>query len=337
MINELDALTLESVGAPFEDTNRIDSLALSLDCALLASASRDGIKLWAFESRQLLASFGVHYHVCDLIFSPNSRRLAYSELGPPTEFREFGLPMKFGPPKIYICDIPPNILAKIWPEQEAVKTIKPEHSQVSDQLNSDATRRPDAVRRHLEPSHLARRSRRHPAIYPQQPTFIHQLRKLLPSSFRRNPISPVHYDERRDLLDVPATSRLSLSSSPSGQAATQVHSGVNYDENPRRASAPTITQSSANASTTGKSRAHLLSWWSSNMGRTPVPIVEVPLAQGQLRIATSGAPQVHDDDLVRAEDFDSSNPSPKPNLRQPSEAVQINTGEHRSGPFCFCL
>jgi WD40 repeat protein len=121
MINELDALTLESVGAPFEDTNRIDSLALSLDCALLASASRDGIKLWAFESRQLLASFGVHYHVCDLIFSPNSRRLAYSELGPPTEFREFGLPMKFGPPKIYICDIPPNILAKIWPEQEAVK------------------------------------------------------------------------------------------------------------------------------------------------------------------------------------------------------------------------
>jgi hypothetical protein len=32
-------------------------------------------------------------------------------------------------------------------------------------------------------------------------------------------------------LQVPATSRLSLSSSPSGQAATQVHSGVNYDEN----------------------------------------------------------------------------------------------------------
>jgi hypothetical protein len=44
MINELDALTLESVGAPFEDTNHLDSLALSLDCALLTSASRDGIK-----------------------------------------------------------------------------------------------------------------------------------------------------------------------------------------------------------------------------------------------------------------------------------------------------
>ncbi|KAJ8596237.1 YVTN repeat-like/Quino protein amine dehydrogenase, partial [Rhizopogon salebrosus TDB-379] len=321
MINELDALTLESVGAPFEDTNRIDSLALSLDCALLASACRDGIKLWAFESRQLLASFGVHYDVCDLIFSPNSRQLAYSELGPPTEFREFGLPMKFGPPKIYICDIPPNILAKIWPEQEAVK--------------SDATRRPDAVRRHLEPSHLARRPRRYSAIYPQQPTFIHQLRKLLPSSFRRNPISPVHHDERRDLLDVPATSRLSLSGSPSGQAVTQVHSGVNYDENPRRTSAPTITQSSATASTTGKAQRHLLSWWSSNIGRAP--IAEVPLAQGQLRIATSGAPQVHEDDPVRAEDFDSSHPSPNPNIQQPSEAVQINTGEHSSGPFCCCL
>jgi hypothetical protein len=32
-------------------------------------------------------------------------------------------------------------------------------------------------------------------------------------------------------LQVSATSRLSLNGSPSGQAATQVHSGVNYDEN----------------------------------------------------------------------------------------------------------
>jgi hypothetical protein len=87
-----------------------------------------------------------------------------------------------------------------------------------------------------------------------------------------------------------------------------------------------------------------------------VPIVEVPLAQGQSvrlvdhyfpdfeascmilqRIATSGAPQVHEDDLVHAEDFDSSDPSPNPNLQQLSKAVHINTGEHRSGPFCFCL
>ena len=32
-------------------------------------------------------------------------------------------------------------------------------------------------------------------------------------------------------LQVPATSRLSLNGSPSGQAAIRVHSGVNYDEN----------------------------------------------------------------------------------------------------------
>ena len=32
-------------------------------------------------------------------------------------------------------------------------------------------------------------------------------------------------------LQVPATSCPSLNGSPSGQAATQVHSGVNYDEN----------------------------------------------------------------------------------------------------------
>ncbi|KAJ8590835.1 hypothetical protein M405DRAFT_815408, partial [Rhizopogon salebrosus TDB-379] len=338
MIHELDALTLKSVGAPFEDTHTISSLALSFDCALLASVSRDGIKLWAFQSRQLLASFDVHYGVCDITFSLNSRQLAYSEFGPPTELDEFGQSTKFGPPKIYICDIPPNILARIWAEQEAVKTIEREHSQLTDQLNSDATGHPAAVRRHLEPSHLARRPRRpSPAIYPQQPTFIHQLRKLLPSSFRRNPVSPVHYDERRDVLDVPATSRLSLNGSPSGQAATPVHSGVDYDENPRRTSAPTITQSSATTSTIGKAQRCLLSWRSSNIGRTPVSIVDVPLAPGRLRIATSGAPQVHEDIPVRPEDFDSSDPSPNPNLLRPSEAVQMNVGEHRSRRFCFCL
>jgi hypothetical protein len=32
-------------------------------------------------------------------------------------------------------------------------------------------------------------------------------------------------------LQVPATSHLSLNGSPSGQAVTQVHSGVTYDEN----------------------------------------------------------------------------------------------------------
>jgi WD40 repeat protein len=119
MINELDPSTLESVSAPFEGhTDNISSLALSYDCALLASASQfDRIKVWAFESRQLLASFGGHHRVTrvyDLTFSPNSRQLAYS--GPASG--QFGQPTKFSPPKIYIYDIP-NILVRIRPEQEA--------------------------------------------------------------------------------------------------------------------------------------------------------------------------------------------------------------------------
>ena len=135
-INELDALTLESVGAPCEDTNHIDRLALSLDCALLASASHDGIKLWAFESRQLLASFHIHYDVYHITFSPNSRQLAYSEFGQPTEFRDFRIPTKYGPPKVYICDIPPNILARIWPEQEAVNVRIFLHTSTSPVVNA---------------------------------------------------------------------------------------------------------------------------------------------------------------------------------------------------------
>ncbi|KAG2335421.1 WD40 repeat-like protein, partial [Suillus weaverae] len=47
-IYELDALTPETVGTPFEGhTNGINGLALSFDCALLATASWDDtIKLW---------------------------------------------------------------------------------------------------------------------------------------------------------------------------------------------------------------------------------------------------------------------------------------------------
>ncbi|KAJ8581603.1 WD40 repeat-like protein [Rhizopogon salebrosus TDB-379] len=316
-IYEFDSSTLKTVGTSFEGhTSNVTSLALSNDSTLLASASYDTIKLWAFESRQLIASFD-DTPAYSLALSPDSHKLAYTIFNHGTN--------------IYICDIPPDILASVWPAQEAVKTIEHEHSQPSDQLNAcdpaDATRRPAAVSR--------RPRRRSPAIYPQQPTFIHQLRKLFPSSFCRN-LSPVHYDERRDLLNVPAPSRLSPSGPPSGHAATQVHSGVDYDENPRRTSAPAITQSSATTSTIGTAQ-RLLSWWSSNIGRTPMPIVDVSLAPGQLRIATSGAPQVHEDIPVRPEDFDSSDPSPNPNLLRPSEAVQMNAGEHRGGPFCCCL
>jgi len=99
-IYEIDSSTLEIVGPPFEGhTNNIHNLDLSLDCALLISASSDGnIKLWAFESRQILAEFDVR-GVCYIVLSPNARQLAYTTYKP-------------GRPKIYICDIPPDVAAK---------------------------------------------------------------------------------------------------------------------------------------------------------------------------------------------------------------------------------
>jgi WD40 repeat protein len=97
MISEFDALTLKTVGAPFKHTSSILGLALSSDCVLLASSSYLTIKLWAFESRQLLASFDVK-SLHTLLFSPDSRQLAYTS---------------FNDTKIYICDIPANILANI--------------------------------------------------------------------------------------------------------------------------------------------------------------------------------------------------------------------------------
>jgi tricorn protease-like protein len=101
MISEFDASTFKTVGAPFKHTSFsfIRGLALSSDCVLLASSYLDStIKLWAFESRQLLASFNVAFPFT-LLLSPDSRQLAYTTLN-----REA---------KIYICDIPANILANI--------------------------------------------------------------------------------------------------------------------------------------------------------------------------------------------------------------------------------
>jgi WD40 repeat protein len=98
MICEFDASTLKTVGAPSKHTSAISGLALSSDCVLLASSYYDNtIKLWAFESRQLLASFDVESpHT--LVLSPDSRQLAYTT---------------WNDTKSYICDIPANILASI--------------------------------------------------------------------------------------------------------------------------------------------------------------------------------------------------------------------------------
>ncbi|KAG1794669.1 WD40-repeat-containing domain protein [Suillus plorans] len=78
---EFDALTLETVGTPFEGhTKLVTSIALSFDHARLASASFDNtIKLWDCESRQLLASFDVQNPFI-LVLSPDSHQLAYAIL-----------------------------------------------------------------------------------------------------------------------------------------------------------------------------------------------------------------------------------------------------------------
>ncbi|KAG2115778.1 WD40-repeat-containing domain protein [Suillus discolor] len=101
-IYEFDASTLKTIGAPFEGhTETITGLALSFDCALLASASCDNtIKLWAFESRRILASFNVRSTACRLILSPDSRQLVYT-----TQLNN----------NIYLCNTPPEIIASIQP------------------------------------------------------------------------------------------------------------------------------------------------------------------------------------------------------------------------------
>jgi len=112
-IYEFDASTLETVGDPFEGhTDIISQLALSSDGTLLASSSFDNtIKLWAFEPRHLLASFDVLpklVHPYTLTFSPDIHQLAYAV------YR-----------KIFICNTPPDILARIRlaPHAQAIVRI----------------------------------------------------------------------------------------------------------------------------------------------------------------------------------------------------------------------
>ncbi|KAG1807273.1 WD40-repeat-containing domain protein [Suillus subaureus] len=183
-IYEFDASTLETVGAPFEGhTARIGSLALSFDGALLTSASHldNTIKLWAFESRQLLASFdirGPHR----LILSPDSRQLVY------TSYIEDGY-------KICVCDTPSDILAQ-------ARIIARKKSALNHLLHSDATRPPAGHRRPpisatpIAPSPPPKRDL-------QQPTFL-GLSKLFHFS-RTNAVRSGRKEQSRDPLDFPAT------------------------------------------------------------------------------------------------------------------------------------
>jgi len=109
-IYEFDASTFKTVGAPFKGhTSSIEGLALSSDCVLLVSSSYDTtIKLWAFESRQLLASFDMESRAIILVLSPDSRQLAYTN-------RDNC--------KIYICNVPANILTSIGLAEEPQPSV----------------------------------------------------------------------------------------------------------------------------------------------------------------------------------------------------------------------
>ncbi|KAG2361614.1 quinon protein alcohol dehydrogenase-like superfamily [Suillus spraguei] len=153
-IYEFDASTLETIGAPFQGhTDIIWGLALSFDGALLASSSYHDytIKLWAFESRQLLASFHVHNPIT-LILSSDSRQLVYTI---DTEDDR----------NICICDIPPEILAqaRITPRKKSARR---------DLLNSDATRRRPAGHHRPPISAIPITPRPSSTRDPQQPTFL---------------------------------------------------------------------------------------------------------------------------------------------------------------------
>jgi WD40 repeat protein len=299
-IYEFDASTLQTIGDSFEGhTGGITGLALSSDCILLASASRDStINLWSFESRQLLASFQVDVQIHrSLIFSPDSCQLAYTTLN------ELN---------IYVCDIPVNILASIG---LAKQKSGPESPHLSKLLNSDATRH--AVRRKPAISVVSPAPRPLMAtIDPPQPIFLGFLRKFLPS--RTGSPHPIRTNEPRDPLDFSATAPLPRPL-------------VNPHENP-----PT-TQSSAPASASFKSRLHHLStWWPLQTGHTSPAIVPVPHAQGKERNAAADAPR-RDDEWIPSENYVSPPPSPNPDSRQPATAGQTSTGEHGSGRSCFCF
>ncbi|KAJ8585756.1 WD40 repeat-like protein [Rhizopogon salebrosus TDB-379] len=152
-IHEFDSSTLETVGAPFErHTDYITDLALSFDGALLATSGYDTIKLWSFESRQLLASFHAR-NVKRIIFSPDIRQLAYTRLTFPGDDDD----------KLYIYNTPPNILSGIGSALE-VQSLHKTRKTLEHVLESEATRRRANTRQNLAASPVISfptRTRRH--------------------------------------------------------------------------------------------------------------------------------------------------------------------------------
>ncbi|KAJ8580277.1 WD40 repeat-like protein [Rhizopogon salebrosus TDB-379] len=319
-IYEFNASTLETVGAPFKGhTGIINGLALSFDGALVASASYDRtIKLWAFESRQLLASFHVQntYRSPLLCLSPGSGQLTYTSGS-----------------NIYICNIPPDILTSLG----SARTGRPTETGTTPKhlLDSEAIRRPRILRRNtvLSPVISCAPTQQRPLPTTrdsQQHAFISKLREFLRFYSFTGP--PVLTEQPRDPLDVPAPSLLHPIHSPSLQATPQGDSHTNHYKNSRRL--PASPNDLAPSATLSSFIRRLSIWWSVHGTHAAPRVVDVPLAPGRLRIAVAGAP-TNDEDLVPAEYFDI--PSSNPDSTQPTAATPINSGEHGSGRLCFCL
>ncbi|KAG1814017.1 quinon protein alcohol dehydrogenase-like superfamily [Suillus subaureus] len=278
-IHEFDASTLKTVGAPFkEHPGPIMGLALSSDCVLLVSSSLDQtIKLWSFQSRQLLASFDVQNIVQSFTFSPDSRQLAYTN---------------FNDCNIYICNIPANVLASIGLAEEPQPIKLSRHAGL---LNSDATRR-HSRKPVIAPvmSPISHPPRPLPAGDPH--TLLRFLRKLLSSSSRTDAVLT---DEPRNPLDFSATLPLPRPL-------------IKPDENSRPTPAPPTTQSSiVNTSLALKSSLHRLStWWPFQTDHASPAIALVPLAPGKLRVL----PGNDDDDLIRDEGLYFSSSFPQSRL-----------------------
>ncbi|KIK43160.1 hypothetical protein CY34DRAFT_804167 [Suillus luteus UH-Slu-Lm8-n1] len=181
-IYEFDGSTLDVVGTTFEGhTYLVTGLALSFDGALLASASLDNtIKLWAFESRQLLASFDAQ-DPFRLILSPDARQLAYM------------INTKYDC-KICICDTPPDVLTQ-------ARTIARKTSKFNHLLHSDVTRCHPAGHRRPPISVIPMAQIPSPTRDTQQPSFL-RLSELLRFSPRTNSLRPGRKEQPRDPLNV---------------------------------------------------------------------------------------------------------------------------------------
>ncbi|KAG1731666.1 WD40-repeat-containing domain protein [Suillus occidentalis] len=217
MIYEFDASTLETIGAPFEGHTRVTGLALSFDNALLVSASLDNtIKLWAFESRQLLASFDIK-NVYRLVLSPDSRQLAYV-----VDTKDDH--------KICICDTPPDVLAQA--RNIARKKLNFNHLLHSHATHPVGQRKPPIYT-------IPTVQRPQPIRDSQQPAFC-RLGNLL--RFSHANTVPVRNTRPRDPLDFPATLPLPSNRIHGESAPSSSLPGRSAFVNPTRSSSATGKQ-----------------------------------------------------------------------------------------------